>query len=553
MKLKKLIIKSSVVCLVFLSFFSLSHSQSQPAQPTLETPKPLELPNFIIEGVEQLNVRSGIKQMPSRTYLLNSFLLDSLNSLEKQSAVLIAPDPLPSHSLSRRFHSGFLKGSLGLFGTPDIEAGYRKNWQGYELFANAGYNYSGGDVNRSDYQKLFLKAYSDFIAPEKYFLFGGSRTRTSVFVNNSNYNLYANALSQQENSFYDISATKFGVNIETDGSYRNVSFNTGVLVNSLQLASDENADYIASRKAFDNNIKGFLKVKSMWNNYLLAGNVLLDFHSLRSNAVNFLQLDGQASFFTNEISFLGGLGFQSTVNSASVSRGGLFLKGEVEYRMSQLITIKGSFTSGLENNTFSEYFAANPYLNFQTPIDFVYNIALINGSILLHPTEQLTFSGGLKWRIANRLPFFDDAGGNTFTIAYDDGTVLEIIPEIIWEVAENSRFTANMAYTVSSMNNFNGNVPYYPALKFEGSFRQLFFEKLGTQIGLVYIGERDVSVINNDKIDGYIDLNVKVDYNLNNNFLLFVNFHNLTSSNIYIWNNYKERGLFANLGLLWQF
>lgn len=535
----------AVLCLAAVPVF---------AQTTLETPKPLELPNFIIEGVEQLNVRTGIKQMPTKTSPLSAEQLDSLNSLEKQSAVLLSPDPLPNRSVGKSFSSGFVRGSLGLYATPELVVGYGKNAGGYQLYGNAGFDISSGDVKGSDYRKFHIKGYSDYIAPEKFYIFGGSRTRTSIFLNNSSYNLYVLPQSQAETSFYDRSATNFGFKLETEGKFENALFNTGLQFRSLQLSSDDKAQsYHASRNAFDTEMQGFLKIKGLWNNYQLAGNMLLDFHSLRTDALSFLQLNGDISYFTKDVTFSGGIGFQSAVNSSGKNRGGLLLKGEIEYRMNQLVTMKGSITSGLENNSFMDYFATNPYLDFSTPVDYMYNIALINGSIILHPNENFTFSGGLKWRIADRMPFFKETVSSTFELGFKQGTVLEIIPEVIWDISSNDRLTANMTYSVGALNDYSGKVPYYPIVKLDLAYRKLFFEKLGTQIGLIYIGERDASVENTDIIDGYFNLNISADFRLNKSFLLFVNFYNLTSSNVYIWNKYKERGLFANLGLQWQF
>ncbi len=540
--------------LFYISIFGLSVSVLFAQTTPQETPKPLELPNFIIEGVEQINVRSGIKQNPSKTRSLNAEELDSLNSLEKESAVLLSPDPLPTNSLARAFKQGFAKASLGLFATPNLEFGYGEKIAGYELFAHAGFEASSGDVKRSNYTKFFLNGYSDFIAPEKFFIFGGSRTRTTAYIENSSYNLYAIPASLLQSGFYDRNALGYGLKIETDGNFDNVTFNTGAAFNSLQLSTNKKAsDYHSSMNCFDNEFSGFLKVKSMWNNYLLAGNLILDFHSLRTNSMNFMQLDAAASYFTSDISLLVGGGFQSAVNSSGKYRGGLLLKGEIEYRMSSLMTIKGFLISGLENNSYKDFFMMNPYLAFDAPIDFMYNLALINGAIVLHPHERLTFSGGLKWRIADRMPFYDESTRGIFTLRYDQGTTLELIPEIIWDLTSKDRMTANMIYFIGALNNHSGPIPYHPLMMANFKYRKIMFDKLGTQIGLVYLSKRDVSVENTDKIDSFINLTFEADFRLNENFLLFVNFNNLTSSNIIYWNNYKERGLFANFGLMWQF
>lgn len=521
---------------------------------TQETPKPIELPAFVIDGVEQLNVKSGIKSMPTRTVPLSSSELDSLNSLEKQTAVLLPADPLPTKSISRKFSTGFVRGSIGLFATPDIEAGYRENIEGYELYGNGGLTYSGGDAKRSDFVNLFLRGHSDYIAPEKFFIFGGSRTRTSVNLSNKSYNLYSLAESQANSSFYDINAMKFGLKVESEGSFENVSFSTGAGFASLQLSSNEDASYHSSRAAFDNEINGFIKLKSLWNNYIVEGGVLLNFNNVRTDGASFIQIDAAASYFSKEFTILGGAGFQSASSTQGVSRGGFLLRGEVEYRMNQLVTFKGAIRSGLEANTFRELYDMNPYVSFGSDVDFMYNFAKINGSIILHPHERLSFSGGLKWLLADRIPFFQTNQPNgTFDVIYEQGTILELMPEMIWDISPSDKFVANMTYTVSALNDYSGKIPYHPGAKIKASYHKTFFEKLGTQIGITYVSDVDTSIENDDFIEGYLDLNISADYRLNKSFVLFLNFSNLTNSNIYVWEGYKERSLFGNFGLMWQF
>lgn len=543
--------KHIIILCILISLNSSSFAQTNPPQ---ETPKPLELPNFIIEGVEQVNVKSGIKQLPTRINKLTKEELDSINSYEKHSSLLLAPDTLPTKSISKTFPKINVRSSIGMFFTPEITLGARQKVEGYDLYGYLNFESSSGEYKRSEYNKFSVNLFSDYIAPDKFWIFGGSRTRSSVFFNSKNYNLYANQFSLDNDGYYDRNASNYGINLETNGAYEGILFNTGFNISSLQLsANSKSISYHPTRKAVDNQMKGFLNIKNYWNDYLINGNILVDFHSLRKNSINFIEVAGGFSYFSDELSIAGNIGLQSATNSNKTSRGGLLLEAQVEYRINELFTVKSSFISGLENNSFSKMFYKNPYLDFSANLDYSYNIALINGSITYHPTENIFASANISWRISDRLCFFDETNNNTFNLAYDQGTIFEISPELLWYITKSDKIAFNTILSLSKLNNSDGPIPYHPFFKSNISYRKVFFEKLGFDISLSYISENDISNKNDKKLESYLDFSFSSDYIINNNFVFFANFNNLLGSNIYYWNGYKERGLFAKIGIIWQY
>ncbi|HPO63995.1 MAG TPA: hypothetical protein PK762_13025, partial [Candidatus Kapabacteria bacterium] len=137
----KLFIKT-IIFFTFLSYY-LSFSQ----QGTSSTP--LELPNFIIEGKEQLNVRAGMKQLPDKPISLTKEELDSINSLEKKPSFLLPLKTIPNKIFEKTFYSGFLKGEIGRYFTPLLEAGYEFKVNNYKLFVNANFEASNGHIENS--------------------------------------------------------------------------------------------------------------------------------------------------------------------------------------------------------------------------------------------------------------------------------------------------------------------------------------------------------------------------------------------------------------------
>jgi hypothetical protein len=529
---------------VIMTFLYTANGQQQQSQTQPVAPEPIDLPNFIIQGKMQLDVTSGVKMEPGKPMPLNSIMLDSLNSLEKQPSLLIPIEPLPDYAIIRDRKNGFIRGNFGRYAIGNINAGYGLNLDGYELYADVGVDFSGGHVDNSQYSGLDIQLTSDYIAPQKFFIFGGSRTRTNVEFNNKNYKLYSIATSPDRNF------NKFKVNFDVDGNYSGYKFETGAGFSGLQIKTQD-------IKTADNNYYGYVKVHNFWNNLFVAGSLLLDMHTLKGNSANFIQMDGSVSLINDDISLLGNAGLQIASNTEGTERGGLLLSALVEYRMNKLFTIRGNIRSGLENNKLSLIYNYNPYISNFVNLDYSYDIMNLKGFIDFHPSQDLVVSAGFSIRHSDRLPvYLDDKTfqPGSFVISYKTGTIIKSVFETYWNFSEKDRLNANLTATQTSMSDIdNKNIPYLPELQFGFSYERFWSEKLGTKFGIDYFGERFADIDNSIKLDAYMNLNIELSYLVAKELKVFAEFDNLFNSDIVIWNGYKERGLFASIGLMWQF
>ena len=528
-----------------------------------ETTKPLELPAFIIEGVEQHNLRSSIKQMPARPAVLSQDELDSLNTFEKQQPTLLSAEKLPSHYITKQYSKGYVKGSYGLFNTPDIAAGYGFYLDRFDIFANVGFQLSDGDAVNSEYNKFFVDISSNYIADEKFFIFGGSSTRTGILINSQDYNFYGNFHSNTirrptNTNYFDRNLFQGKFYVVSDGAHENILFSVGGSANYINAKNHSNArNYAVGPTNLDNIfVDGFLTVKNYWKNFLLAGNVMLNFETLGGNSLNYYQFDGSASYFDEKISILARAGIQIANNSANTSRGGLLLLGNIEYRMNKLFTVKAEVSSGLEKTNFEEIIKYNPYLSTRAFIDHRYDIANIKGALLFHPTEKIAISGGLNLRYSDRNLVFANDTLSQFKIEYINGTVNDIFGEILWNFTDIDRVIAKVNFNINHLSD-NRNLTYTPPIKFSGTYYRKWFNSLGTFATANIVGAKDVvaTVTANNiqrQIDSYFSLDLGADYTIKK-FNIFAKINNLTNSDIYFWDGYRERGIFGAIGLMWQF
>ena len=520
----------SIIIIILQNYFLLAQESNS---------KPLELPNFIIEGKEQLNIRSGIKQFPDKPGLLSKAELDSINSLEKRQSLLLPPEPLPDRIMNAIYNKGYITAGFGRFTTANAEAGYEMKTGDYDIFGNAGFNYSSGHIDKSGYDKAFLKLNADYIADEKYWIFGGSKTRTNIYFSNNNYSLYSVQNPQKKN------VMNLDFKIATDGNYEGFAFNTGANFRMLRAKQD-------SSKAFDNAICGFISVKNLSNDYELGGNLFVDLHSIRENGSHFIQADVFGTYIHENFSLNAKAGLQSANTSDGIARLGLLAEAVMEFRLSEIFTVRGNFLIGMENNSLREQFNINPYTDNSALIDFSYYFPSVRASFVIHPNEGFTAEAGINFSMIQRNPVFIDSLTGTFAISYSDVSELELFGELHYDFSNIDLLIANA--TLNQSKSENGKIiPYSIPAKFSLEYKRKWLKNFGTQIGIFYIGERFSDLENQNKLNSYLDLRFNSEYSVTDELNVFIKIENLLNSDIWIWNGYKERGLFLAGGILFKF
>ena len=543
-------LKKIIYILILLFLTSVIYAQ--------ETTKPLELPAFIIEGVEQHNIRSSIKQAPEKTNSLTSNELDSLNTFEKQQPTLIPPSELPAHYISKIYTAGYINASFGLFTTPELDAHYRFWADRFDIFASIGASMTQGDATYSDNNKLFLDIRSSYIADEKFFIFGGSNTRTNLFLNTQNYNFYGygvNSTTKNEvypqKDYFDRNITQVKFEVESDGSHESIIFSVGGKANYISTSNHSEAKHILTKDIDNYYARGFLTVKNYWKNFLVGGNAKLNIENVGGTMLNYYQVDASASYFDNNFSVLVKGGFQIANNSNNASRGGLLLYGNIEYRLSKFFTIKTNVFSGIEKTEFEDIITTNPYISNRLHIDHRYDIANVKASIWYHPNENILLSGGINWRYSDRnLNFIPDTLAE-FKIIYTDGIVFDVFGELFCNFTKNDRLITKVSLNMNDLKD-NQHLTYVPLFNFSTTYSKNIVSNLKGFITLELTGSRKIDVKDNATLDPYFIMNIGVDYTISP-FNFYVKINNLFNSNYVVWDRYRERGFFAAIGVMFMF
>ena len=251
-----------------------------------------------------------------------------------------------------------------------------------------------------------------------------------------------------------------------------------------------------------------------------------------------------------------------------------FPKAEFQVAASNEFKFYGGIDGGLKINTYGELLQVNPFLvsdQMLKPTETTYHFyAGLRGDI--DETFKYDVSAGfgkmknIMFFSANNLfsnqftldrPGYDFA--NTFSAVYDDGNVSDIKGSLQYFPLENLVVDAGVRFLKYDLKNFENiyNVPLLTgsvgakytmlekklSLGFKGIFasdrttNSYMLEGVGNPALMFQSTEN-----RNDKVGGYVDLNLSAEYKIHKNFSIFALGNNLLSKKYQTYNGYKVLG-----------
>lgn len=502
--------------------------------------EPVELLELNIDGVGKVNVKAGSKQLPTPQTRFSAAELDSINPLDKQPSLLIPPPQIPKALQFPIIPNAFVKAGFGLFSTIDLLAGYRANFVGYELYGKAGINSSQGDVKNSDYQNYNLLINSDYIAPDFFWIFGGSRTLTNLTVNYSDFNLYGTQLSPNR------SALDLDLSVKSKGNFEGFNFGTGAGFNTYQLSQSE-------RNLFENRVYGFLDVDTKIENYLFGATAELNFGNFSGSNLSFHQIMARSAIYYEKMTLEGELGYQFASNTKEDAQSMIAMKMILSYLPNMDYSVRAEFYTGLDKDFATTFYRQNPYLNIINEIIYPRASAIIKGIVQYQPDTKkgATLEGSLNFY--EYYPFFDSDSLNNMDLLFETANIIKFSAEGFWEMTKKSKLIGKIGTNLAILDYQSNSVPYIP--KFYGSlaYRLKFFNKGNIELRFFYNSMQYTDKDNKNEINSYFNLYGKVDYEIYQNIRVDLALNNLTNNDNYLWQGYRERGVFARLGLIWQF
>ena len=436
-----------------------------------------------------------------------------------------------------------MKAGFDSYISPKVDVGLNLEINEYSsVFANGHYEYSPGHEENSDYSKTSINLISDYIAPEKYWIFGGSKTQTHAKFYQSKYKPYP------AKNPVDRSASGFDIGIHSEGKHEGYKFLTGATLKTLDIIDELEIDPM---QADESSLRGFLAITGMFKGFEIGGDLLVDFRSVNDNSTNYFRGAGSAKYYSDKMTIDVLAGIEHAVTNIDIQRTALLLTASIVYRLNHLFTMKGIFRGGYEPTSLFGMQKVNPYISNDIIVDYDYRRD-VTGMIMFYPDTDLQTSLNVMIGTGSRTPYFV-YDSDYFKINYEETQRIKLETELDWSLSMEDNITAIAGFDHCILKRNQNYLPYNPLLFASLNYRKEWTKEFGTKIGFYFVGERYADSDNEESLDAYFDLILNADYKFSESLSFFVSLNNITNSDIYIWKSYKERGIFLSAGVFWQF
>lgn len=536
-----LLLPCGLVALMFLWLSTPLRAQqdSADAARSKKDSNPVELPDIVITGQESLTVKGGRKAPPKPTDRLKQRELDQLNSLEKQAPHLLPTVGMPDLRSSQSPYTGFARASLGMFPSLGLQAGLSAHAGGYDLYAQGGVDLSGGHVDNAGFAEFGLDLNAEYLAPAKFWIFGGSKTSSHIGYHAKVYKLYAQPEAPER------TAHDFALSVDSKGSFEGFFFDVGLGLEHLSLAQEGDLSNTA--------VLGDLTLQRDAGDLRLGASARLNLQSLRGQGLNYSHVAASVEKRSTSSVLSAEAGLQLTGDSRNMSRGGLLANARGEFRLNENFTARLRLRSGLEESSYRERWQQNPYIDSDADVAFAYTIIGAGGQILYHPLPHLSVGLGLNLRLVDDMPVWTISEASTFMLAFEDATAVDFRSELRWRVSDSDHLNAQVVLAATTLSEGSTDKTYLPPLEVALQHIHWWSEQFHSSINVQYVGQRNADIANTVKLDAYIDVGIDGTYQASDDIHIFVVLRNLFGSRIFVWEGYKERGIFASAGLSWLF
>lgn len=265
-----------------------------------------------------------------------------------------------------------------------------------------------------------------------------------------------------------------------------------------------------------------------------------------------------------------------------------FPKAEVQYETSSEFKIFGGVDGGLNLNHYQSFLAENPFVLSNQVLKPTKTKYRFYGGLRGDWEETFKYEVSVNYSQMNDIMFFKGNTifdnnvaanrmaydyANTFSAAYDNGSLLQIKAEANYFPLENLMFDGEVKFNQYQLDNHAEilNVPFVEASL--GAKYRLLDNKLllgakafvssdytanAHELSTIYNPltsqfEYESKEKDNEKIGGYFDINLSAEYNIYKNFSIFVIGNNLTNQKYETFKGYKALGAQVLGGIKIQF
>lgn len=500
----------------------------------------VELPDFVITGKSQLNIKKVDKMKPDFVSSVSEDFIKPSYSPEELEISEFS-NPLKS-DLSFLDDVSFFKGNIaagiGLYTIPTVSANYAYPFKNGILEGMANGNFIRAYDDNSDRYKTrfgFNFTYWSDIDGE---VFPGTQFNVNGNYGTNSFKFFASDNPEERRS---LNYGKIEVDLKNDFG-KNFLFRLNLTDNvtniSQEIFKENNLRFKgeALLKLAAVNVGAAVDYRNHSITNLLGDNTGKDFLLLRPTA---------GLFFTKLIKGTVGWTFSrgagETFNAVYAS---------VAIKLDKNITLFGEYAPTSEFMSPGNYAVMNNYFRVDSvgSIYFEKRNAL-TASIKYEFDKYFQIDGGLKYFTSDAFPYFGPSSDSgKFDLHYEDMKNISPYANFLFYLGPYGEFYSSIK--LSDIKDLDGNqIPYLPTLNLDATYSYKFLNGLTAKAKFEYQSKRFADIKNEISIGDYFDLGLAFIYSFQPNLDLTLDLNNILNRKNYFWYGYREVPLNIIIGV----
>jgi hypothetical protein len=312
--------------------------------------------------------------------------------------------------------------------------------------------------------------------------------------------------------------------------------------------------------------KGWKKVNDYYLNAELSLNYfkkslaedekLAVYNDISRNIVSFIP---SLSFNRDKVNLVLGLNLSMEKNEETDVR--LFPKIDMTIPIAEnVLYVFAGVNGNIVKNTFQTTVNENPFVTSAiAPTNTINKLELkagLNGNF----SSLLSFVALVKYTTVDRMQLYitDSVYFNKFNVLYVDGNVLNLHAELTYKKSDKLNVTLRFDQYGYSMEQ-NEEAWHRPTTEMALIANYNFYEKFVVKAGIYANGSYNVRITDtlgaftSEKVDGYLDFNLGIEYRYSKILSLFVDANNLGFSRYYRWYQYPTERFNVLGGIKYSF
>ncbi len=505
------------------------------------TGQSIELPDFVITGVQTVNIPTAQKQKPQLVTMLSKEFITPQFSPEMFALSGISNPVAPNLELLEKRESitGQLKVGAGLYTLPKGELNLGKSFKHASIFGNvfglnerefvdnAGYNISGGSINTD----FFISNKSDFLPG------------LNIFFN----------INYLRDSYKFYGSDSVGLKRKTQTS--KISF-------GLKNTFNKNFKYGISftGNIYDMSEKDFGESKLISNAFveLMLSNfgIHSDAQYVNQDLTNNLNSKSNYNYFSTDSRAI------LKINSAVQVKAGIFLSayngnsffapvGSVSIKLSDALTFLGEYAPGTKFLSTSDFKNQNRYAVFDSTDNIIEKEKhQLKAAIRYQFFKYVEISAGASFSAFDNYVYFQDVkkAGLFDVLSMDDVNRFSIFGNFMFHAGPFGYFYGDV--TFQNVEDSDNNVlPYSPKIFASLIYGYDFENGFAVKSKIDFRSAAYTDIKNTQEVPSYFDLSLMFEYELYDNLRLTLELNNLISRKNYLWSGYQEKQLDFVLGV----